>query len=391
MPTMNSSASDIDDVSAITWNQYIWIYTLPVIFLVGVFGNILTILVMHRERMRGTATSVYLTLMAVADTAVLVTGMIPEWLIQTRIKDIAEIHQWLCKFERFLFYTSGDVAIWILVAFTCDRCIAVCFPFKKREYCTPRRAYLTCLIILIVAFVKNLHIFWTRGVVYKGEEFIENCGKPQPYTSFEKKIRPWIVMVLVSLGPFIIIFVCNVMIIRQLLSSRRMRHSTAPVQQRAFTQTTAMCMSTSFAFLILITPSIVLLIGKPYWTNSAEPNMAYDIAKAVNNQLMFLNHSINFCLYCLTGARFREELVNMFKRRHSAEVSRPPRPRGRLVPQYSLSTSKSSDARSSPVPETPQFIRPGKGRSKAKKNANTNGDVTTQNETDNIIDHETVT
>ena len=30
-------------------------------------------------------------------------------------------------------------------------------------------------------------------------------------------------------------------------------------------QMTTMCLSASFCFLICITPSIVLLIGKPYW------------------------------------------------------------------------------------------------------------------------------
>jgi hypothetical protein len=195
-------------------------------------------------------------------------------------------------------------------------------------------------------------------------------------------------MVLVSLGPFIIILVCNVMIIRQLVLSRRMRNSVAPDQQRAFTQTTAMCMSTSFAFLILITPSIVLLIGKPYWTSSLEPNLAYDIAKAINNQLMFLNHSINFFLYCLTGARFREELVDMLKCRDSVDKNRP-RTRTPAL-RSSISTGQSSGVRSSPAPETPKFVRPGKRKS-SKNDIKLNGDVSHENETDRIITRETVT
>ncbi|KAK2145505.1 hypothetical protein LSH36_677g02012 [Paralvinella palmiformis] len=327
IPTTNASESSANHTSnnlrqQDAFERYIWIYTLPAIFIIGVVGNVFTILVMRRRRMSGTATSVYLTLLAIADTSVLVTGLIPEWLIQTDIKDISEVDPWVCKFERFFFYTTGDVAVWILVAFTCDRCIAVCFPLKKRHLCTATRAYLACLVIVLVAVAKNFHIFWTRGVVYDAAgRFIENCGKPEPYVYFEKKIRPWIVMVTVSLGPFLIILVCNVIIVKQLVWSGRMRTGTAAgsgssqeKQQRAFTQTTAMCLSTSFAFLILITPSIVLLIGKPNWTSSDRPNIAYDIAKAVNNQLMFINHSINFFLYCLTGARFRAEFVSMFDR-----------------------------------------------------------------------------
>ena len=82
---------------------------------------------------------------------------------------------------------------------------------------------------------------------------------------------------------------------------------------KTFYQMTIMCLSASFLFLITTTPSIMLLIGKPYWLVPGEPNEAYDIAKAINNQLVYFNHSINFFLYCVTGQRFRMELVKMFR------------------------------------------------------------------------------
>jgi len=35
------------------------------------------------------------------------------------------------------------------------------------------------------------------------------------------------------------------------------------------------------------------------------------VAKAVNNQLVFVNHSVNFFLYCITGQRFRRVIVSL--------------------------------------------------------------------------------
>ena len=58
----------------------LWSYVGPVIFIVGVVGNVLILVTMAQRRMRGTSTCVYLRCMAVADLAVLLTGMIPEWL-----------------------------------------------------------------------------------------------------------------------------------------------------------------------------------------------------------------------------------------------------------------------------------------------------------------------
>ena len=58
----------------------LWSYVGPCIFNVGIVGNILILVTMAQRRMRGTSTCVYLQCMAAADLAVLLTGMIPEWL-----------------------------------------------------------------------------------------------------------------------------------------------------------------------------------------------------------------------------------------------------------------------------------------------------------------------
>ena len=81
---------------------------------------------------------------------------------------------------------------------------------------------------------------------------------------------------------------------------------------------TSMCLGASFCFLVCITPSIVLLIGRPYWDK--EP--AYHLAKGINNQLVFVNHSVNFFLYCVTGRRFRQVIISLFCCRGSSGSGR---------------------------------------------------------------------
>jgi len=82
-----------------------------------------------------------------------------------------------------------------------------------------------------------------------------------------------------------------------------------------------MCLGISFAFLICVAPSIVLLIGKPFWKHRT--NVAYQNAKAISNFLGFLNHCINFFLYCVTGRHFRQELRALLTCRRG-EVPRSP-------------------------------------------------------------------
>lgn len=251
--------------------------------------------------------------------------------------------RWTCRVEKFSFYTASDAAIWILVAFTVDRLIAVSLPLIKYTICAPRRALGVCLVILTVAVSKNLHVFWTRGVEVKPNGRVKICGRPEPYHYFEQYVRPWVAFVVVSLVPFIVISVCNGLIIIVLLRAHHLRtvslrraqqeseddkpeessaHAQRPSQtsrDSVVTQTSLMCIAASLAFVVCVTPSIVLTMGRHRWQDAGGfTQAAYHASRAVVHQLACLNHAVNFFLYCITGQRFRTELVAMARRQRSS-------------------------------------------------------------------------
>jgi len=71
--------------------------------------------------------------------------------------------------------------------------------------------------------------------------------------------------------------------------TRRM-HLIVSVQDNSMFQMTALCLSASFCFLVCVTPSMVLLIGKPYW--NVPPSDWYAIAKSITNQVL-RNHRLH--------------------------------------------------------------------------------------------------
>lgn len=327
-----------------TWVEYVGMVLSLIIFTVGMAGNILTIIIMRRKPFLASSACVYLPCMAIFDSIFLVSGIPFEWVSWFQI----DIESWACRFHRFIFYGSGDVSVWILVAFTFDRFIAVCFPFKKRFFCEPRKALITVCLCIFLGVLKNAHLFWTRGIEMKKGQIIRSCGQVEEYRTFEKYVRPWIAFVFVSLIPFISIIVFNASIVHNLLKSKKSRPDafsgrrstvmsnkssiysgrdtirskeesgqTKKNSGRSVYQTTAMCLSVSFAFLIFIAPSIVIHIGKPYW----KKNPFYDAVKTINNMLFYANHGINFYLYCLTGVRFRAELQVLFGKREKRSYS----------------------------------------------------------------------
>jgi hypothetical protein len=77
-----------------------------------------------------------------------------------------------------------------------------------------------------------------------------------------------------------------------------------------------MCLGTSLAFLVCVTPSIVLTMGRERWIHAdVDTQIDYFRARAVMHQLSCLNHAVNFFLYCIAGQRFRSELTALLMRK----------------------------------------------------------------------------
>jgi len=325
-------------ITSLSLNYVIWVFVMPVALLVGIVGNVLSIVVLQSKAFRRTTTGVYLPITAVADTIHVVVGC-QEILEVAGIFSAREYNVWACRAYKVIYYTSGDAAIWLLVAFTFDRFVAVCFPLRKRRVCRWKRAVIASATIIFLSLAKNFHEFWTRGPEYtESGEFVRICGRQKRYKFFLDYVRPWIAIILITVVPFILILFFNCMIVHSLLKAQRLRSKNAayteacatptgtgnkpPTSATSFRQTTFMCLGVSFAFLILVAPSVVLLTGKPYWKRGDAA--AYGNAKAISNFLSILHHCINFFLYCVTGRRFRQELKATLTCRRGTEVPQIP-------------------------------------------------------------------
>ncbi|ESO07816.1 hypothetical protein HELRODRAFT_191051 [Helobdella robusta] len=355
--TTTTTTMAIDDSPSKVARNF-WIIFGPCLFTIGIIGNILILLVMRQPIMRGTSTCLYLCWMALADVFALISGMVPEWLEYSGILVFKEISPNTCKLEKLTFYTSGDASIWICISFTIDRLMAVCFPFVESFTHTPVSANYNVMLIFFLALVKNLHVIWTRGAEYKvvehlvsnvsfyngvnashSENFttntstevflnrtvqmvfnetilLSNCGSPtKEYRYFERYVRPWIASTLVSFIPSIVIVICNFFIVRKLLHLKSNKNKIpSESEQSTVLQMTILCLTASICFVVCNIPSLIMLIGKPYWQDAGgRTTSIYNLAKPIVNQIFYVNHSANFFLYCVTGKRFRQTLYRMLK------------------------------------------------------------------------------
>ena len=110
-PTNWTSSSltrnDSKDPSDVEY-YFVWVYVSPWILFIGVAGNILTLLVMSRSRLRGSSTCVYLSAMAVADCLALFFRIPPEFFEAAKLfifKDLSRSveHATVYRLTRRLF------------------------------------------------------------------------------------------------------------------------------------------------------------------------------------------------------------------------------------------------------------------------------------------------
>ncbi|KAK2161009.1 hypothetical protein NP493_1608g00028 [Ridgeia piscesae] len=133
----------------------IWRYGWPPLCMMGLVGNTLVLLVLRRDGLVRTSTNVYLSALAFGDSLVL----------QWRFIGPAIPVDW-CVSSPGPFYTLANASTWFIVAFTVERCVLVRFPLLKLRLCTPRNAGLCCGSLLVLAFVKNIDLFFINDLVF---------------------------------------------------------------------------------------------------------------------------------------------------------------------------------------------------------------------------------
>ncbi|XP_074650263.1 FMRFamide receptor-like [Tubulanus polymorphus] len=294
-------------------------YVAPTIVFMGLAGNLLTICVLLKKNVGKASTSYLLVALALADSFVLITGLMRYWIreITQPSVDLRTLSPFSCKLHLFLVYYMMQFAIWILVLVTIERFISVAFPLKAKWLCSPPRMLAALGVMGTFLFALNSHIFYGKYGYYSGGR-VRCAHLNEEYKLFWNETWVWIDLCVMSVVPFLTILFCNVVIIVKVrLSSRHkmmMRRSTERDSATAtkITNMTAMLLTVNFVFLITSLPASIYLAG---WTNApytSNHNIAARIlAFASVNTLSYVNNAANFLLYCVSGPRFRAQFLAM--------------------------------------------------------------------------------
>ena len=158
--------------------------------------------------------------------------------------------------------------------------------------------------------------------VQYGNRTVYECYLREEWYNFRLYIWPWIDFVLYSGMPSFILLVCNIGIIAHvtkaaLVHMRKPKTSLQASTSTRITTTTAILMTVSIVFLVLTGPSAIFFIMQSMWVKPADPETPPKVILFYTcvSLLSYVNNSINFMLYCVSGRKFRNEFKLVFQRK----------------------------------------------------------------------------
>lgn len=306
----------------------LWKIIPPFLMAFGMAGNVLTFLTLTRKQLRNTAMSVFLSALAVSDFMALITGLLRQWIKYTFHFDIrTDLEESGCKFHWFIVYVSTQFSSWMLICVTVERALSTLMPHKRHLRYNVKGASIAVVVTLGVLMCLDAHYLFGYANVETSNENVTVIEKCVPTTSayytFAIYTWTWIDLCVFYLIPMCVLIIGNSLIIFKVLqSNRRSRAVVAPATGRPnsdhkMSSLTTSLLLVSVLFIVCITPVVVYPIGEPYWSEGAsdEKLALMFFWNTMANLLMYVNHSVNFLLYFLSGSRFRNEVKKLLCRR----------------------------------------------------------------------------
>ncbi|XP_067870136.1 probable G-protein coupled receptor 139 [Heterodontus francisci] len=295
----------------------------PVIAAIGVPANLAVIVILSRRRC-GLSRSItyYLVSIAVTDLLLIITVVI--------FSQIAGIYfpvsflsiTPVCSLRSVLIYAIIDSFVWLTVAFTFDRFMAICCQKLKIKYCTNKMAARLIGAVFGLNCLKNTFQYFIYEPLYITNNIPWFCRvKLIFYTSPAWAAHDWIHRILTPCLPFLLILLLNALTVRhiQLASGARRRHrahsngetqSDPEMEKRRNSIVLLFCISGSFILLYLpfLINFIYVRIAKRSYFSGSNFNESDFILQETGFMLQLLSSCVNPFIHAGTQRKFREEL-----------------------------------------------------------------------------------
>jgi hypothetical protein len=285
-------------------------YAGTLIVTLGFIGNFLSIIIFSRKALRSRSCSMYFLTLSMSDICVLVGYTLENLLFYGYGIQLLS-SAFMCKSVIFLIYASTDISNYLLTLAAIDRCVLV--SYRTAQYCFCRKSIAKILITIVVLLFSLINSHFLYG--FRIDENGSCLPVPTKYIRFYvHHYDSYIDIIKTVLIPFLIIFLCNILIIFNLLRNQNLLSQTSTRRrsrhrQEKDRQLTGFLLLTSILFIILSLPSEINDFVRTYFTQEFQIKYACQLVTSTTIFILLhqINHASHFYVYTLTGPIFRKE------------------------------------------------------------------------------------
>ncbi len=322
----------------------------PILFMcVGTAGNLLSVYVVLRSKLRRHSTFIYLAFLSIIDLAVLYTFCVNFILHAWFNIDLQQVSLIACKIYSFSVYYFPQTSAWILTAVSIDRVFALTRSVRKTR--KTRQTYTILIFIFLILFLLNIqflfydntYVLYLQKQELKDLDFLNHTNEflfplstpiyrivdtdmdinvvqcsteySDEYQQFYRDVWVYIDAIVNVYLPFTLMFLCSTIIFLSVLRTMGDAHNSN--KRLVARNLSTMLLSINAMFVLLTAPIVFYLMFEKRMISSRsyqcdmKLKAKYKMIKLLFIILMNANHTGNILVYCLTGTEFRTQLFHV--------------------------------------------------------------------------------
>ncbi|XP_059877392.1 C-C chemokine receptor type 1 [Delphinus delphis] len=274
-----------------------------VVFVFGLIGNILVVLVLMQHKRLKSMTSIYLLNLAMSDLIFLFT--LPFW-IDYKLKDDWVFGNHMCKLLSGLYFMGLYSGIFFIILLTIDRYLAIVHAVFALRARTVTFGIITSIVIWVLAVLASVPGLYFSKTQETSTHYTCSLYFPRESERTWKQFQALKLNIVGLVLPLLVMVVCYTGIIKILLRRPNEKKSKA----------------VRLIFVIMI---IFFLFWTPYnltvfvsafqdslFTHECEQSKQLDLAIQVTEVIAYTHCCINPVIYVFVSERFRKYLRQLF-------------------------------------------------------------------------------
>ena len=277
--------------------------------------NLCTLLVFLQKSRRKQNVSMVMTALAVAD----IFAMTLQWSLLVGKYGDFYLHNVpiLCDIVYYLTYAGRTCSSWFVLVFTMERFVAVRFPLMRASLLTRTRMHIILLTVTVGCLVSQVYyfVFFDTAETWDGSVRCGIGGYTVSYFATVKFIaREVIGFIIPSLMTAFLNMWIIVLLQKWAEKMAGLSGSGDKKKEAANRSLTIMLVTVSTFSIVSYGPYACLQVytmGQDEQLNISPQTYIMMVLDSYLQPISWLNHTINFILYCLGGRQFRDEFIHI--------------------------------------------------------------------------------